>query len=174
VSGVPSGYYALNPSQIKAMDPLGIGPSPAVQSLLSQYPAANAIGGDNYNTLGYRFSSNADSSFNTYIARLDWHITSSGSENLFWRGQTQNNKQPQARQFPGEPAANTLLDDSKGSTVGLTSVLSSRLINDFHWGFVRQGGQNAGASFYPGVFLNGVDNLVPFTRSAIYFVPVHQ
>jgi hypothetical protein len=78
------------------------------------------------------------------------------------------------RQFPGEPAANTLLDDSKGSTVGLTSVLSSRLINDFHWGFVRQGGQNAGASFYPGVFLNGVDNLVPFTRSAIYFVPVHQ
>ena len=58
--------------------------------------------------------------------------------------------------------------------MGLTSILSPSLINDFHWGFVRQGGQSAGASFYPGVFLNDVSNLVPFTRSTIYFVPVHQ
>ncbi len=174
VSGVPSGYYALSPAQIKGMDPLGIGPSAAVESLLSQYPAANATGGDNFNTLGYRFSSNADSSFNTYIARLDWHITGSGSETLFWRGQTQNDKQPQSQEFPGQPAANTLLDDSKGSTIGLTSILSPTLINDFHWGFIRQGGQNAGASFTPGVFLNDVSDLVPFTRSTIYFVPVNQ
>lgn len=174
VSGVPSGYYALSPAQIKGMDPLGIGPSAAVESLLSQYPAANATGGDNFNVLGYRFSSNADSSFNTYIARLDWHITGSGSETLFWRGQTQNDKQPQSQEFPGQPAANTLLDDSKGSTIGLTSILSPTLINDFHWGFIRQGGQNAGASFTPGVFLNDVSDLVPFTRSTIYFVPVNQ
>ncbi|MGH9735478.1 MAG: carboxypeptidase regulatory-like domain-containing protein [Candidatus Acidiferrales bacterium] len=174
VSGVPAGYYALNPSQIRTMDPLGIGASPAIQGVLNQYPVANATGGDNFNTLGYRFSSNEDASFNTYIARLDWHITSSGSENLFWRGQTQNDKQPQAQQFPGQSAADTLLDDSKGSTVGLTSVLSPNLINDFHWGFVRQGGQNAGNSFEPGVFLNDVSDLVPFTRSTIYFVPVNQ
>ncbi len=174
VSGVPAGYYALNPSQIKAMDPLGIGVSPAVENLLGQYPAANATGGDNFNTLGYRFSSNSDSSFNTYIARLDLRITRSGSESLFWRGQTQNNKQPQAQQFPGQSAADTLLDDSKGSTVGLTSIFSPNLINDFHWGFIRQGGQDAGDSFYPGVFLNDVSNLVPFTRSTIYFVPVNQ
>lgn len=174
VSGVQPGYYALNPSQIQAMDPQGIGASPQVQSILSLYPAANAIGGDNFNTLGYRFSSNSDSSFNTYIARVDWHLTSSGSENLFWRGETENIKQPQAQEFPGQSAANTLLDDSKGSTVGLTSLLSPSLINDFHWGLVRQGGQNAGASFYPGVFLNDVSDLVPFTRSVIYFVPVNQ
>lgn len=174
VSGVPAGYYALNPSQITAMDPLGKGPSAAVESLLNMYPASNAIGGDNFNTLGYRFSSNADSSFNTYIARADWHITSNGSENLFWRGETQNNKQPQSQEFPGQPAANTLLDDSKGSTVGLTSILSRNLINDFHWGFIRQGGQNAGASFDPAVFLNDVSDFVPFTRSTIFFVPVNQ
>ena len=124
VSGILPGYYALNPSQIKGMDPLGIGASPAVQAVLSQYPAANATGGDNYNTLGYRFSSNADSSFNTYIARMDWHITSNGSESIFWRGQAQNNKQPQAQQFPGQTAANTLLDDSKVRQWG--SLQSSR------------------------------------------------
>ena len=178
VSGVAPGYYALSPSQIKAMDPLKIGPSQAVETLLNQYPTGNAGGGDCIavvcNTVGYRFSSKEDASFNTYIARVDYHLTSNGSENLFWRGQTQNNKEPQAQQFPGQSAARTLLDDSKGSTIGLTSILNPNLINDFHWGWVRQGGQNAGASFYPGVFLNDVSDLVPFSRSTIYFVPVNQ
>lgn len=166
------GYYGLGPSQIKGMDPLNIGPSTAVETLLNQYPAQNANGGDGLDTLGYRFSSQAASSFNTYIARMDWHIN--GKETLFWRGETQNTKQPGARQFPGQTPATTVLDDSKGSTVGLTSVISSNLINDFHWGFIRQGGQNAGASQYPGVFLNDVTDLVPFTRSTIFFVPVNQ
>jgi hypothetical protein len=174
VSGVQPGYYALGPDQIKAMDPLHIGISPAVMSLLQQYPGANENAGDGSNTLGYRFSSNADSSFNTYIARLDYHITSSGSQTLFARGQTQNVKQPGQQQFPGQSAATTVLDDSKGLTIGLTSLLSPTLINDFRWGFVRQGGQTAGVSQDPGVYLDGLDNLVPFTRSTIAIVPVNQ
>ena len=156
------------------MDPLGIGPNPAVENILGQYPFPNENAGDGSNILGYRFSSNADSSFNTYITRLDWYITPSGSEMLFWRGQTQNDRQPGKQQFPGQPAATTLLDDSKGSTVGLTSILSPRLVNEFRWGFVRQGGQDAGTSNVPAVLLNGLDNLVPFTRSTTTFVPVHQ
>ena len=116
------GYYALGPDQIKAMDPLHIGISPAVMSLLQQYPGSNENAGDGSNTLGYRFSSNADSSFNTYIARLDYHITSSGSQTLFARGETQNFKQPGQQQFPGQSAATTVLDDSKGLTIGLTSL----------------------------------------------------
>ena len=174
VSGVQPGYYALGPTQIKQIDPQGIGISQAVLDVLQQYPASNAIAGDGSNTLGYRFASNADSSFNTYIARLDYHITSSGSETLFARGQLQYIKQPGTQQFPGEPAQTTLLDDSKGLTIGLTSLLSPRLINDFRWGFVRQGGQTAGASFNPAVLLDGITSLVPFTRSTIAIVPVNQ
>jgi len=174
VTGVAPGYYALGPAQVRAMDPLGIGPNPAVENILGQYPFPNENAGDGSNILGYRFSSNADSSFNTYITRLDWYITPSGSEMLFWRGQTQNDRQPGKQQFPGQPAATTLLDDSKGSTVGLTSILSPRLVNEFRWGFVRQGGQDAGTSNVPAVLLNGLDNLVPFTRSTTTFVPVHQ
>ncbi len=174
VSGVQPGYYALGPTQITAMDPLGIGPSTAVASILQQYPASNENAGDGSNTLGYRFSSNADSKFDTYIFKSDWHINSSGSETLFWRGEMQNFKEPGQQQFPGQSAFTTVLDDSKGITVGLTSILSPRLINDFHWGYVRQGVNNAGASQYPGVFLNGLSDLFPFTRSTIRFVPVHQ
>ncbi len=174
VSGVQPGYYALGPTQIQAMDPLGIGVNPAVQAILQQYPASNENAGDGSNTLGYRFSSNANRSFNTYIARLDYHITSNGSETLFLRGETQNLKQPGEQQFPGQPARTTDLDDSKGITVGLTSILSPKLINEFRWGYIRQGGKTGGSSTDPAVLLDGIDSIVPFFRSTVAFVPVHQ
>jgi hypothetical protein len=174
VTGVQSGYYALGPTQIKAMDPLGIGPSAGVLAILNQYPAANENAGDGSNTLGFRFAPPADASFNTYITRLDYHITANGSETLFARGETQNFKQPGQPQFPGQSAATNALDDSKGLTIGITSLITPKLINDFHWGYIRQGVNNAGASQYPGVFLNGLDNLVPFTRSTNAIVPVNQ
>ena len=177
VSNVQPGYYALSPDQIKAMDPLKIGVSPAVQNILNQYPASNENSGDGSNTLGYRFASNADSSFNTYIAKLDYHITSSGSETVFARGQAQNIKQPGTQQFPGQDASTTTLDDSKGVTIGLTSLLNPRLINDFRWGFIRQGGKTGGNNLQPGIYLDGIDNLVPFAngqRSITFSVPVNQ
>jgi Carboxypeptidase regulatory-like domain/TonB-dependent Receptor Plug Domain len=174
VSGVAPGYYALGPVQITGMDPLGIGPNTGVEAVLNQYPASNENAGDGLNTLGYRFASNADSTWNTYILKGDWHINSNGSETLFLRGQTQNQNNPQQQQFPGQPASTTLVDDSRGITVGLTSLINPRLVNDFHWGYTRQGGQNAGTSFNPGIFLSGLSDLTPFTRSTIYFVPTNE
>jgi Carboxypeptidase regulatory-like domain/TonB-dependent Receptor Plug Domain len=172
------GYYALGivngNNQIKAMDPLGIGPSAAVEAVLNQYPASNENAGDGLNILGYRFSSNADSSYNTYLTRVDYHVTASGSETLFWRGETQNFKEPGLQQFPGQSASTSILDDSKGMTVGLTSLISPRLINSFHWGFIRQGVKHAGTSQYPAVELSGLDDLIPFTRSITQFVPSNQ
>jgi hypothetical protein len=181
VTGVPytvnvqPGYYAFTPAQIQAIDPDGIGDNPAILALLNQYLTPNATNdGDGLNTLGYRFASNADSTFNTYIARVDYHINSSGSQTLFARASMQNFNQPQQQQFPGQLASQTFVDDSRGITVGLTSLINPRLINNFHWGFVRQGGQIQGISQYPAVELSGLDNLVPFTRSTTYFVPINQ
>ncbi|MGA6950792.1 MAG: carboxypeptidase regulatory-like domain-containing protein [Candidatus Sulfotelmatobacter sp.] len=176
---VQPGYNWLTPSQITAMDPGNSttgqkGPNAAIEALLSQYPAANENAGDGLNILGYRFSSNADSSYNTYITRLDYHITANGSQTLFWRGEMQNFKEPGLQQFPGQSASTTFLDDSKGVTVGLTSLISPTLINNFHWGYIRQGTNNAGASQYPAIELTGLDDLVPFTRSTISFVPNNQ
>jgi hypothetical protein len=172
---VQAGYNLLTPTQVQQIDPEGIGVSHAMlTSVLQQYPLPNELAGDGVNTLGYRFSSNADSVYNTYITRLDYHITANGSETLFFRGETQNFKEPQFQQFPGQPASTTILDDSKGVTVGLTSLLDPRLINDFHWGYIRQGYKNAGVSQYPAIELSGLDNLVPFTRSLTRFTPVNQ
>ena len=176
VSGVPSGYYALGPSQILGMDP-NIGVNAAALTVLNQYPPSNLDSGngiDGFNTLGFQFAPTVHNRFNTYIARLDYHITTSGSETLFARGETQNFKEPGAEQFPGQAPAALFLDDSKGVTVGLTSIISPRLINDFHWGFVRQGQQYGGVSQNPGILLSGLDNLVPFTRGTKAFVPFNQ
>ena len=171
---VSPGYNLLTPAQIKTMDPEGKGISTGVMNILSQYPLPNENAGDGQNILGYRFSSNADSTYNTYITRLDYHITSNGSESLFLRGEMQNFKIPGLQQFPNQSAATTALDDSKGITVGLTSLLSPRLINDFHWGLIRQGTKTAGVSQFPGIYLNGLTDLTPFTRSITRFTPVNQ
>src|SRR5579864_7247647 len=126
VTGVTPGYYALGPTQIQQIDPEGIGVNQNVLALLNQYPGANeSTAGDGSNTLGYRFSPNVDRSFNTYITRLDYHITSSGSEALFARGEMQNFKEPGPQQFPGRASARNFLDDSKGLTIGFTSILRS-------------------------------------------------
>jgi Carboxypeptidase regulatory-like domain len=174
LSGVQPGYYALSPSQIKGIDPLGIGPSAGILGILNQYQPSNENAGDGLNILGYRFSSNADAKWNTYILKGDWNLNTNGSETLFVRAQTQNQNNPGDQEFPGQPADTTLVDDSRGITVGLTSLINPRLVNNFHWGYIRQGGQNAGVSQNPGVFLNGLSDLDPFTRSTIYFVPVNQ
>ena len=175
VAGVAAGYYALSPTQIQQMDPQGVGVNAAVLAVLNQYPGANEFNaGDGSNTLGFRFSPNVNRSFNTYITRLDYHITSNGSESLFVRGETQNFKEPGQQQFPGQGPATNLLDDSKGITIGLTSLLNPRLINDFRWGFVRQGQKYGGTSTNPAVLLDGLDSLVSFDRPTIAFVPSNQ
>jgi Carboxypeptidase regulatory-like domain/TonB-dependent Receptor Plug Domain len=172
---VQPGFYAMTPQQVMGIDPNGIGVNPAIETLFSQYAVPNATNtGDGLNTLGYRFASNADSTFNTYIARVDYHINSSGSQSLFARASMQNFNEPGLQQFPGQNASTTTVDDSRGITIGLTSLINPRLINNFHWGYVRQGGQQEGASNDPAVLLSGIDNLVPFTRSTTFFVPVNQ
>jgi hypothetical protein len=172
---VQPGFFAMTPQQVTGIDPTGIGASPGIANVLSQYPLPNvADAGDTLNTLGYRFASNADSSFNTYITRVDYHINGSGTETLFGRASMQNFNEPGQQQFPGQAPSTTTVDDSRGITIGLTSLINSKLINNFHWGFVRQGGQLAGISQNPGVFLNGLSDLYPFTRSTTFFVPVNQ
>ena len=83
------------------MDPEKIGVNQKVLNLLHQYPAANENAGDGSNTLGFR-SPRPPTGFNTYIASLDYHITSNGSETFRPRS-AQNFKEPGQPQLPGRP-----------------------------------------------------------------------
>jgi hypothetical protein len=165
----------LTPAQIQAMDPQGIGVNQPMQQLLSQYPQANdPTQGDTLNTAGYRFPYTLHRSYNTYIARLDWNVTHSGNHTVFWRGNLQNDNEPTAPAFPGQPPATSTLTNSKGFAVGYSAVITPNLVNTVRYGLTRQGVDNAGISNDPQIYLAGLAQPQAFTRSTSAIIPVQN
>ncbi len=173
--GSGDAVYLLTPSDIKAMDPQGIGVNPAILQIFNAYPLPNdPTQGDGLNTEGYRFPYTYQRSYNTYISRLDWNITSNGKHTLFWRGNLQNDNEPTAPAFPGQPPSTTVLTNSKGFAAGYTAVLTNNFVNNFRYGLTRQGVDNAGISNQPHVSLAAVSDPQAFTRSTSTIVPVQN
>jgi len=195
------GFNALGPSQITTMDPrctgtgtcspsagLSPGVDPYVVQTLNTYPLPNSDNcGDTLNYRCYVFSAPTPSKLDTYVAKFDYNITQSGSQRLFVRLGLQNdNAVPTtvsgdqdgtnsgAPQFPGQPASVVATDNSKGIIAGYAWVISPTKVNNFHYGFVRQGiGQN-GASTENFARLRGLDTPVADNRTTSRIVPVHN
>jgi hypothetical protein len=167
--------FNLTPQQILGMDPQGVGPNQNILQIYSQYPQANdPTQGDTYNTGGYRFPYTLHRSYNTYIARFDWNITHNGNHTIFWRGNLQNDDEPSAPVFPGQPPSNSTLTNSKGLAAGYTAVITPNLVNTLRYGFTRQGVDDAGVSKQPHVSLAAVSDPQSFSRSTSYIIPVHN
>lgn len=165
----------LTPTDIKGMDPQNIGVNPAILQIFNAYPSPNdPTQGDGLNTEGYRFPYTLQRSYNTYIARLDWNITSNGKHTVFWRGNLQNDNEPSAPAFPGQPSALTTLTNSKGFAAGYTALLANNLVNNFRYGLTRQGLDSAGISNEPHVSLAAVAEPQAFTRSNSAIIPVQN
>ncbi len=163
----------LTPSQIMAMDPQGVGDDAAALQVLNSYPSPNStLAGDGLNYSGFEFVAPEDSSFNTYIARLDWNINQKYS--VFWRGNLVNDNQPSPPQFPGQPPASRQLTNNKGYAFGYTSILRPSLVNDFRWGLTRQGSTNAGISNQPQITLAGLSSPTAYTRTSSFIIPVNN
>ena len=65
------------------------------------YPQGNdSTQGDGLNSIGYRFPYTIARKYDTYIARIDWNVTSNGKHTLFWRGNLQNDREPTPPAFP--------------------------------------------------------------------------
>jgi hypothetical protein len=175
VNGNSDSVYLLTPSQIKGMDPLGIGDNAAMLQLFNAYPQPNdPTQGDGLNTEGYRFPYTLHRSYDTYISRLDWNITSNGKHTVFWRGNLQGDNEPTAPAFPGQPPSTSILTNSKGFAAGYTAILTNNLVNNFRYGFTRQGVDNAGISNQPHIDLAAVAEPQAFSRSTSYIIPVQN
>src|SRR5208282_645611 len=106
----PAGNNLLSPTQIASMDPnctalgtcpQGPGVNPSVIKTLNEYPLPNSNQqGYGYNYQAYTFSSPAPQKQDTYIARFDYNITSSGTQRLFARLGLQNDHSDGVEQFP--------------------------------------------------------------------------
>ncbi len=172
----------LTPSQIASMDPncskngtcpWGPGVDPYSLDVFKQYPLPNGyVAGDGLNTGSYTWSAPDPASLNTFIAKLDYALTSRNW--LFVRGNLQADSASGVPQFPGQAASFTNQDNSKGIAAGLNSSLSANLSNSLRYSYIRQSystngiGQGAYANFY------GLSTITAETRSSAVDVPVQN
>lgn len=166
----------LSPAQVKALDPLGIGASPAALALFQSYPLPNSSSaGDTLNTSGFIFNSSTPLDWNTYIAKIDYHIDEAGKHQVFWRGNLQNDRFANGLpRFPGDPPSSVFLENSKGMAVGYTTILRPNLVSNFRYGFTRQGTETTGIQQQAAARFRDIADRYAGTRGLIRKLPLHQ
>jgi len=132
---VAAGWYGLSPSQLAALDPLGIGPSRAGSEYLKKYPLPNEPGRDGQNIMDFRFAAPIKNEFLTYIGRVDYKH--SDSQSIFGRLNLQDDTVNSPPQFPNAPPRQVRQVKNFGYAVGHDAVLSASLINSFRYGMTR-------------------------------------
>jgi carboxypeptidase family protein len=175
-------YFALNAQQISSMDPLKLGPNPTSLAYFNSFPHPNDTGvGDGFNYSGFRFSAPLSDIKNWYIAKMDYNITRDAKQRLSWNGAVANESNPEHQYLPSSPsgslfnytgAEHTLLDFSKGFVANYSAVLTSSLVNNFRYGYVRESIGNAGDSGQTYIIMRGISQGV--TRGQAFQVPSHN
>ncbi|MGA7909632.1 MAG: carboxypeptidase-like regulatory domain-containing protein [Candidatus Sulfotelmatobacter sp.] len=186
-----SGLFTLTPNtstDLKFLDPLcsglgscpqGPGVDPAALAVFQSYPLPNnpTGGGDGYNISGYTFADPTPTKLDTYIVKLDYNLTANGNHRLFLRGNLQNDHQiADGAEFPGQPPNTVETNNGKGIAVGYTSVIRNSLINNFRYGFIREGLGQAGLEKQAYIFFYGlgISNPVGETPTTNVIEPLHN
>ena len=172
------GIQTLLPDDLTAMDPLGLGPNSVVLNFFQSYPMPNDTSvGDDLNFSGYRFPGPVQRRFDRYIARLDYKLTSSGNQSLFWRANLLNASNQGIPYLPGGSSLRSTPDYSKGFVLGHTAILRPTLVNNFRWGFTRQSHAVLGNSDQPWIIFRGLNETAiqqNFAYSRGFTFPVHN
>ena len=150
------------------------GANPAVMSLFQQYPHPNSSAvGDGLNFQGFTFPASTPGKLNTYIAKFDFNITQ--NQHVFLRGGLVGDNNGLGPQFPGQPQSTVAINNSKGLIAGYTATLRPNLVNNFHYGYIRQGVGRIGQLTQNYTFFgNGPDSLTANTFTIKSNVPVHN
>jgi hypothetical protein len=174
----------LTPTQVAALDPgctqagsAGCGVNPAMLQFMNLYPSGNAPsqgfdGG--LNSTGFLFNAPTNTTNGIYTARLDFNVSGNGKHMLFWRGNLADIKTDiSPAEFPGLPPNSLFFNNSKGMAVGYTAVLRPNLINNFEWGFIRQGVNESGGTS-DALSAESFSDPLNFTRGFARTVPTHE
>ena len=152
--------------------PWGPGANPNSLATFNAYPLPNAPGGDGLNTGGFTFSAPHPRNLNTYIAKIDYEISS--HSHIFVRGIQQGDRTSAVPQFLGQAPGSQIVDTSKGLAAGHVWTIGQNLINNFRYGYIRQGLSVAGAGTASYSDFAGLSPLTSETRSTFLNVPVHN
>ena len=174
----PAGYAAIGSNTLTnwdggAKDPTH-GPDPVVLNFMNQtYPLPNDYTvGDGLNTAGYRFSAPTKVVKNWYIAKLDYNITADTHHRVSVSGSLANESNAGAPFVPGDAPEYTTVNFNKGIIANYTAVLSSSVLNNFRYGFIRESVGSIGNSTQPYDQLWAFDQGV--TRSSEFQRPIHN
>ncbi|MGC1872490.1 MAG: carboxypeptidase-like regulatory domain-containing protein [Acidobacteriaceae bacterium] len=154
--------------------PWGPGVDPNILTMLKLYPLANGAAlGDGLNLGSYSFSSPSPQNLNTSIIRLDWDPVP--HHQLFFRGNLQDDTTDDPVQFPGQPPSYVIRDNSKGLGAGDTWEITNNLVNDFRYGYIRQGYSQVGTDCGAYVqFFRTLSTPTAETCTTIVHVPVQN
>ncbi len=131
----PSCITTLTPGQIASLDPAGIGFNPNVASLAtSRYPEANDLSrGDGVNTGGYRFTYPMPDIDTTYVARIDYAMTS--RQRVFGRFTiNRRNAVESLPEFASDPSTHPYTDRSYSYVISHTWTIGANKVNQFYYG----------------------------------------
>jgi hypothetical protein len=156
----------------------GPGVDPAALTVFNSYPLPNnPTVGDGYNISGFTFADPTPAKLDTYIVKLDYNLTSNGSHRLFVRGNLQSDHVTTGgAQFPGQPPNQISTANNKGWAAGYTTVVSNSLINNFRYGYIREGVGQAGLQTqgYINFYAGGISNPVGESPTTNVQVPLHN
>ena len=132
----------LTPTQLNSFFPV-VGLNPVALAVLanaaSKYPA-NEAGGDTLNTGSFRFNAPTAVNLNSHQLRLDYNLTKSGTQQVFFRGSYQYDKLPVSftnpQRFPDTPQR-VRWYHPYGFVVGHTWVINDHMTNSARYGLTR-------------------------------------
>ncbi|BDC51478.1 hypothetical protein F183_A37940 [Bryobacterales bacterium F-183] len=162
----------ISPSEVRSVDPLGLGVNPAMMELLKQYPAANdlAAGADRGLNFGlFRFNAPLTRNDRAYVAKFDFNLTQ--KQSFMVRGTLADNQRDEVlAQFPGQDAAAKNIDNSRGLAARHTYVFSPTLVNVFNFGYTRLGIAQTGSP-NNSLSFDGLSTFENFTRGFGRIIP---
>jgi hypothetical protein len=154
----------------------GPGPNPNALAYFATLPTANTNNpggsGDGLNVALFTFASPNPKTLNTSIVRIDY--IPSTKQRIFVRGNLQKDTTGGTEQFPGQGPSSQLVDNTKGMTFGDTWTISSNLVNDIRYGYIRQGYGQSGVGSGDYVDFRYIATQTAETRSTISIVPVNN
>jgi hypothetical protein len=171
----PPGYFALSPQKLTQIDtlvpgnPASPGPNPAVLSYMAKTYGAflpnDQTTGDLLNTAGYRFRAPTNTKKNWYIAKLDYNLTSDAKQRISVSAALANENNAGSPFLPGSAPERDIVNYNKGIIAGYSAVISSSLINNFRYGFIRQSVGTIGDSNQPWNYLSAFDQGITYSSS---------
>lgn len=165
--------YTLGPDALRAIDPLGLGSSPAMLAILNALPAANdpSQGRDiGLNFSGFRFNAPMTLDNRAYVGKVDIKLDRGSAHNLSVRTTIADMAQDRVlAQFPDQPPGSIALNNSYGVSAAYTGVITPNLVHVANFGLTHvrlsQTGQ-VGPSFGMDSISALQDYTRPFERNA--------